>query len=217
MFLLVAANAAPREELLLFLVRWVWAESCVSEGLLIWKFNQVSTPSFLCFVLCVSVWFTGIEFSSFGQQNKKRGNGTALWHTCFYIADWLPGSYQHLSFQPGTVATGAGDPSHDICSSVEYLPVGGNVWEATVLCLVSLLAVSPFNDTTLSPEIWRHFPSCLIARQRWPSISGQCCHQRALFHRHDNAMNKIFSKCEKRPKQPLWQGNQWGKGFKQLC
>lgn len=82
------------------------------------------------------------------------------------------------------------------------------------LFCVSLFTALPFNDITLSPEIWLHFPSCLIVKQRLPSVSQQCCHQTVLFHRYDNAMNKNFPKCTKGLKQPLQQETNEAAGFK---
>lgn len=81
---------------------------------------------FLYFVLCFNVLFTGIKFSCLRQENKKRGNTTTSWHTCFYITVWFPGSYQYLSLQHSIVTPGVIQSSQDICSWMECPPIGKN-------------------------------------------------------------------------------------------
>jgi hypothetical protein len=105
------------------------------------------------FVLCLSVLFIGIKVSLLRQQNKKRGNPTTPWHTCFYITDWFPSSSQHLLFHHPFVTPGIIPPSYDTCSEWHVFLLDRMPRESTVLSLVSLLTALSFNDITHSPEI----------------------------------------------------------------
>lgn len=138
-----------------------------------------------------------------GQKERKH----YFVHIYFYTTVWFPGGCQHLPSLHGPGALGVTQPS---CASVP-------TWNVLLLARVRpgsailcwfLSPASPFNDITHSPEIGLYLPSCLIAKQRSPAISQQCCHQRALFHRGDNAINKIFSKCVEKAKATFPSGNQ---------